>query len=54
VRRRGPRAASSEAETRPRGRQALERGGDSAARHPILERDGDRPRGTAADGLVGR
>jgi hypothetical protein len=32
---------SSEVETRPRGRQALERSGDSAARRSILERDGD-------------
>jgi hypothetical protein len=43
VRRRGSNAASSEAETRPSGRQALERGGGSAARRPVLERDGDSP-----------
>jgi hypothetical protein len=36
---------SSEAEPRLRGRRALERGGDSAARCPVLERDGDSPEG---------
>jgi hypothetical protein len=49
---------SSEAENRPRGRQALERGedsherasalepgGDSTTRCPVLERDGDSPEG---------
>jgi hypothetical protein len=41
VRRRGSKAASSKVETRPRGRQALKRGGDSVARRPVLERDGD-------------
>jgi hypothetical protein len=41
VQRRGSKAASSEVETRPRGRQALERGGDSTARRSVLERDRD-------------
>jgi hypothetical protein len=36
---------SGEAETLPRGRQALERGGDSAAQCPVLERDGDSSEG---------
>jgi hypothetical protein len=81
VRRRGPRAASSEAENRPRGRQALERGGDwpEGASCPRVRRrlarggvtpsseaetlrrgarssseTEIRPRGTAADRLVGR
>jgi hypothetical protein len=36
---------SSEAEARPRGRQALERGGESVARRLVLERDGDSPEG---------
>jgi hypothetical protein len=40
---RGSRAASSEAETRPRGRQALERGGGSVARRLVLERGVPRP-----------
>jgi hypothetical protein len=43
--RRGSRAASSEAETRPSGRQALERGGGSVARRLVLERGGDSPEG---------
>jgi hypothetical protein len=68
VRRRGSKAASSEMETRPSGRQALERGGDSpeGASGPRarwrLTRGGvrpssemeTRPRGTATGRLVGR
>jgi hypothetical protein len=44
VRHRGPRAASREAETRPRGRQSFERDGDSpeGASGP-RERDGESP-----------
>jgi hypothetical protein len=45
VRRRGSRAALSETEIRPRGRQALERGGGSVAQRLVLERGRDSPDG---------
>jgi hypothetical protein len=43
VRRLEPGMASSEAEFRPRGRQALEQGGVYAAWRPVLERGGNSP-----------
>jgi hypothetical protein len=54
VRRRGPRAASSKEETRPRGRQALERGGGSpeGASGPSSE-EKTHPRGRQALERVG-
>jgi hypothetical protein len=42
---RGGVGPSSKAETHPRGRQALERGGDFVVRYLVLERDGDSPKG---------
>jgi hypothetical protein len=54
VLRRGPRAASSEAESRLRVRQALERGGDLWCGTRSSSETEIRPRGTAADRLVGR
>jgi hypothetical protein len=43
--RRGSKAALSEAETRPRGCQALEGGEDFVAWRLVLERGGDSPEG---------
>jgi hypothetical protein len=51
---RGGVSPSSEAESRPRGRLALERGRDFVVRYLVLERDGDSPRGTTVVSLVDR